>query len=261
MKKKMMYTVGILASAFVWLAGCGEKKEENRESAFENEEKIEAEGMESTYNYLAIGNSVTRWEGKPEEVNKIWWSDYGMAADCPENDYVHRVASHLEDRKDKVKVEAVCFQEWESNEAGDRDSYLKELDDVVDEDLDLVTVQLGENITEKAPVTVQDYTTLINYLKEEAPDAQIIFLGQILWNNDEVQRIKEQAATECGVSFINLDDVRTDAQYKAGIGAEVLGDDGKMHTIHNEIVAEHPNNLGMQVIADRINQTVDAYID
>lgn len=246
MTKKKMLTVGILASAFVCLAGCGEKKEEK---------------TDSTYNYLAIGNSVTRWEGKPEEVNQIWWSDYGMAADCPENDYVHRVASYLEGRQKSVEVEAVCFQEWECNEAGDRDSYLKELDNVVDEDLDLVTVQLGENITEKAPVTVQDYTTLINYLKEEAPDAQIIFLGQIMWSNDEVQNIKQQAAAECGVAFINLDDVRTEEQYKAGIGMEVLGDDGKMHAINNEVVAEHPNNLGMQVIADRINQTVDEYLD
>ena len=130
-----------------------------------------------------------------------------MAADRPENDYVHLVAAHLSKKRNHVEFQSVCFQDWETNEAGDRDSYLKDLDDVLSEDLDLITVQLGENITEDTPVTVKDYTNLIDYLKKEAPDAKIIFLGQILWNNDEVQSIKQQAAAEYGIPFINLDDV------------------------------------------------------
>ena len=184
-----------------------------------------------------------------------------MAADRPENDYVHLVAAHLSEKRNHVEFQSVCFQDWETNEAGDRDSYLKDLDDVLSEDLDLITVQLGENITEDTPVTVKDYTNLIDYLQKEAPDAKIIFLGQILWNNDVVQSIKQQAAAEYGIPFINLDDVRTGAQYQAGMGTQVLGDDGELHAINNEVVAAHPNNSGMQVIADRIDQTVDTWLN
>ncbi len=275
MKKSMMFAAGTLAILILSVCGCGKTKEHggqtngNWETIFGQthvgtdikEERDRAAEQTEPYTYLALGNSVTHWEGKPEEVNEIWWSDYGMAADRPEHDYVHLVAAHLAEKRPEVEYQAVCFQDWETNEAGDRDSYLKELDDVVNDDVDLVTVQLGENITEDTPVTVEDYTSLIEYLKEEAPQAKIILLGQILWDNESVQSIKQQAAAEYQIPFINLDDVRTDAQYKAGMGTQVLGDDGNLHTINNEIVAAHPNNLGMQVIADRIDQIVDTWLN
>ena len=140
-------------------------------------------------------------------------------------------------KRNHVEFQSVCFQDWETNEAGDRDSYLKDLDDVLSEDLDLITVQLGENITEDTPVTVKDYTNLIDYLKKAAyrKTAKIIFFRtESMWNNDEVQSIKQQAAAEYGIPFINLDDVRTGAQYQAGMGTQVLGDDGELHAINNE---------------------------
>ena len=56
-----------------------------------------------------------------------------MAADRPENDYVHLVAAHLSEKRNHVEFQSVCFQDWETNEAGDRDSYLKDLDDVLSE--------------------------------------------------------------------------------------------------------------------------------
>ena len=41
---------------------------------------------EAPYRYLAIGNSITR---HPECV--YWWSEAGMAASTPEQDYFHLV--------------------------------------------------------------------------------------------------------------------------------------------------------------------------
>lgn len=260
MKKSRMFAAGAVAIMIFLTAGCG-KEHGGQISGKWKLELGQLYHATETYHYLAIGNSVTHWQGKPGEVNTIWWSNYGMAADRPEHDYVHLVAAHLGQKRINVEFQSVCFQDWEINEAGNRDSYLKDLDDVLTEELDLVTVQLGENITEDSPVTVKDYTDLIDYLKKEAPDAKIIFLGQILWNNDAVQSIKQQVAAEYDIPFINLDDVRTDTQYRAGMGTEVLGDDGAMHTINNEIVAAHPNSRGMQVIADRINQTVDTWMN
>ena len=35
----------------------------------------------------------------------------------------------------------------------------------------------------------------------------------------------------------------------------------RLDAINNEVVAAHPNNSGMQVIADRIDQTVDTWLN
>ena len=178
MKKKRMFAAGMFAIMIALTAGCGSAhggqtngkgtiSSTQKTAGTEVKDGVKNELQHSApYNYLAIGNSVTHWDGKPEERNKIWWSDYGMAADRPENDYVHLVAAHLSEKRNHVEFQSVCFQDWETNEAGDRDSYLKDLDDVLSEDLDLITVQLGENITEDTPVTVKDYTNLIDYLKK-----------------------------------------------------------------------------------------------
>ena len=61
------------------------------------------------FNYLAIGNSITR-HGKAD----YWWNEIGMAATKPENDYVHLIASHLEENNEEVCFYAVNFYKWEN---------------------------------------------------------------------------------------------------------------------------------------------------
>ena len=151
MKKKRMFAAGMLAIMIALTAGCGSAhggqtngkgtiSSTQKTAGTEVKDGVKNELQHSApYNYLAIGNSVTHWDGKPEERNKIWWSDYGMAADRPENDYVHLVAAHLSEKRNHVEFQSVCFQDWETNEAGDRDSYLKDLDDVLSEYLDQIT--------------------------------------------------------------------------------------------------------------------------
>ena len=61
---------------------------------------------------LFIGNSITRHEPKPE----IGWPyDWGMAASCLKNDYVHVAVRLLEEKYGKVDYCITNCGTWELN--------------------------------------------------------------------------------------------------------------------------------------------------
>ena len=70
-----------------------------------------------------------------------------MAATSPENDYYHIVLKQLKERNGEVSSYAFNFVVWETLYT-DRAETIDVLDCYLDESLDLVTVQLGENISD-----------------------------------------------------------------------------------------------------------------
>ena len=195
--------------------------------------------------YLAIGNSLTIHP----VMENIWWGEWGMAATTKEKDYVHLVDAYL-DETYHVSTTAYNFSDWETSSAN-RENMLSELDPYLSSDLDLITIQLGENITNGLDTLNDDYTGLVRYVKEKCPDAQIIILDEFCWPKPEIQAAQKQAADTFGLSYIDLSEIRNDT-YRAGLGTNVTGEDGKWHTITEATVAEHPNDEGMRYIANQI---------
>lgn len=194
--------------------------------------------------YLAIGNSLTIHP----VMENVWWGEWGMAATTKENDYVHLVDAHLSETYD-VTTTAYNFTDWETST--DRASMLPALDPYLSSDLDLITIQLGENITDGLTTLNDDYTTLVSYIEEKCPNAQIMILDEFCWPKPEIQAAQKQAADTFGLSYLDLSAIRTDA-YRAGLGTNVMGDDGNLHAITEGTVAEHPNDKGMRYIANQI---------
>lgn len=172
-----------------------------------------------------------------------------MAATTKEKDYVHLVDAYL-DETYHVSTTAYNFSDWETSSAN-RENMLSELDPYLSSDLDLITIQLGENITNGLDTLNDDYTGLVRYVKEKCPDAQIIILDEFCWPKPEIQAAQKQAADTFGLSYIDLSEIRNDT-YRAGLGTNVTGEDGKWHTITEATVAEHPNDEGMRYIANQI---------
>ena len=54
--------------------------------------KSELNWEDDAYNYLALGNSITK-----HAVCDYWWSEMGMAASSESNDYFHLVSSQIKD--------------------------------------------------------------------------------------------------------------------------------------------------------------------
>lgn len=204
----------------------------------------EKEYLEEGYNYLAIGNSITI-HGKAD----YWWDERGMAASEKEKDYVHLIADYLKNQFGDVCFYATNFFTWEI-QSYDRAETLKEIYPYLNDKLDLVTIQLGENVTEFSTYE-NDYITLINYIKGEAPQAQILVIDEF-WEDDYKTTFKKNACEITGVDFVSLEDIKGNDEYMCGLGTTVYDSDGNTHIVKHKGVAIHPNDAGMKIIAERV---------
>jgi len=214
------------------------------------EELPEDEGdaaIEDTFDYVAVGNSVTC-----NDPSELWWSNWGMAATTEDNDYVHVLSRWLAGQVSKpVTTTVVSIKDWEV--APDRMAALEQYTEYFNEYTDLVTLQTGENITEGKETLGEDYPALVQMIKEKAPNAQILMLGTVLWSpKEEIENPKREACAQNGIPYIDVTDFRAEYDnntFRSALGTQVYGSDGSLHTIEDEVVAAHPNDAGMANIA------------
>lgn len=199
---------------------------------------------DTAFNYVAIGNSITK-----HVINDYWWNEIGMAATSQDKDYVHLISSYLEDLHGEVCMNAVNFSVWEM-QATDRAETYQILDYYLDERLDLVTIQLGENVNDTVTYE-EDYEELINYIHKYAPHAQIIVIDDF-WSGDDKSTLKEKAANNIGADFVSLSLIKGNLEYQCGIGTTVYDSEGREHIVKHDGVAAHPGDKGMKYIADAV---------
>ena len=211
----------------------------------------------NTYNYLAIGNSITN-----HGLMSYWWNEgVGMAASDAEHDYVHVLKRLLKkglaegsiqpDRQLSHNADVVCatvnFSDWEL-QSYDRGETLPVLNAYLSPRLDLVTIQLGENANDITTLET-DYEDLINYVKEKAPKARIVVIGEF-WKDKNKDKEKKAACEKADVPFADLSALWTDKSYQAGLGTIVYDAEGKEHTIEHDGVSKQPGDKGREQIAE-----------
>lgn len=231
-----------------------DKKNEKDEADNEQQNETEAseEESEDAFDYIAIGNSVTC-----NKVSELWWGTWGMAATRPENDYVHLVTKWLKDQTGrKVTVKVLDMKQWEV--ASDRNSKVERYLKYIDENTDLITIQTGENITENKEHLDKDYDYLLSQIIQKAPNAQILVLDELLWPKDDIVAGKAVACAQNGITIVDMTKYLEgyEEKYRSSLGKEVAGADGSSHAIDNEVVAAHPNDEGMAVIAEAIEEYI-----
>lgn len=260
-KKKAVILAGCLAAVFcAGAAGYGiaavgyEKRVGRLEKEVEDlNEKIKRAGKvewsETGFNYLAIGNSITK-----HGLCDYWWNEIGMAATTQENDYVHRVTSFLEEKNDEVCMMACNYAVWEG-QARDRAETFELINKYLDDRVDLVTVQLGENVSDLTTYEA-DYEELLRHIRKNAPSAQILVIDDF-WQEGDRSFLKEAAAANTGATFVSLAAIVNREEYQCGMGTIVYDADGEAHTVTHEGVAAHPGDLGMEYIADEIIKALE----
>ncbi len=191
---------------------------------------------DDAYNYLAIGNSLT--------LIPSWRR--GICSTRPDNDYFHLVVKHLESQYDTVVAYPYNMSPWERS--NDRHSCLDLIDVYLSDKLNLVTIQLGENVTDQTTYE-KDLEKLIDYVRQKAPKAQIIIIGDFWDKKKSAQR--QQAAQNTHCAFVDLSEIINNKNYQSYEGQECLLPDGSTIQV-SHAAATHPGDKGMEYIANAV---------
>ena len=184
---------------------------------------------------LILGNSITLHETKPEIG---WNNNWGMAASSEEKDYVHVLLNALRHKYGKLSYCVANVGEWEKNYFDEK--VIEKFKGAKDFQADTVIFRFGENISkdnfEKYPLS--------GYVKAFAEyftkNAKKVVMTDTFWAHGYICDTLQQVAKEKGYDFVTLADLGEQAENKA------LG------LFEHAGVANHPGDLGMQKIAQRI---------
>jgi hypothetical protein len=192
---------------------------------------------------LILGNSIAII---PTPDNIIWWGTWGVAASIAENDFAHQLENLIQANNPDCIVTPENIAAWEAAHIiYDKTNF----DGYFVNNPDLVIIKIGENVTDETDfdISIQE---LIDYVKEQVPDARIIICGTF-WGDFSMETFLQDAATANGLTYVSLSALNIPANCSS-IGATVYGDDGNPHLVNNAGVAAHPNDTGMAAIATEI---------
>lgn len=185
---------------------------------------------------MFVGNSITR-HGKKPEIG--WDHDWGMAASTKEKDYVHLLVKKVTE-KEPDAVFCICqASQWETH-CYDPEKVLSSFEKARDFQADLIIFRISENFSRNVyePERLKkNYQDFIDYLNPEGSGKVILTTG--FWKRKEDQIIRKMAI-ENSYPLVELND---------------LGEDDLMKAIglfKHSGVANHPGDLGMEKIAERI---------
>lgn len=192
---------------------------------------------------LFLGNSITRHAPAPQ----IGWDyDWGMSASAEDRDYVHVAVKMLEERFGEIDYCTACCADWERNHH--RLELLDNWREARDFEADIVVCRLGENVNthEDNPEFCNFATHLDAMIKYfcKKPDTRVI-VTELFWPKEILDTPIRQVAMDNNYDFVRLNDL--------GTKDENMAVDGRFW---HRGVSIHPNDLGMQRIAERIVECI-----
>lgn len=195
---------------------------------------------EANKKVLIVGNSITRHNPKAD----IGWSgDWGMAASCADNDYVHILQRKLTEYFGNVSICVAQAAAWEVTEPAMKEEKLIErYTPAAEFEADLLIIRIGENINMKKTNVLElaeAFQQMIAFFGGEKENTKVILTG-LFWDFSEHEEAVKLALKEKDYHFVPLVDLGVDEKMTA------------MGLFEHAGVAGHPGDLGMQHIAERI---------
>lgn len=185
---------------------------------------------------LFVGNSITRHD-VAEHLG--WMRCCGMAASCLEKDYVHLVVKGLEEKYGDVSYCVTTAVGWEYDFAHGKE-VLKEYESLKNFQPDIVVLRIGEN-SNREQLQENNYEQAFDEMaKFFFGNAKKKVLTSLFWRYDPFDVPIKAVADKNGYMFVSLnefgdrDDCKAYGEYEHGG------------------VAQHPNDKGMEEIANAI---------
>lgn len=214
--KSLFYITGILLG----LVSCFHEKEHTQH----NYQKV-----------VVLGNSITR---HPPLAAIGWNHNWGMAASAPEKDYLHILTRRFQQENPSIEIKSQNIAEWEN-------TYwrydLHRLDTIRASNPDLVLIRLGENVKGDSLVQHGFARQFVEMLRHVATDSTRIIVAASWWPGNPATTELERICKERGIEFVAMNQLFVPANTAIG-------------QYQNSGVASHPNDAGMQAIADLIWQ-------
>ena len=189
---------------------------------------------------LFAGNSITLHSIK-EDIG--WFNECGMAASCPENDYVHKTVEILSQNHPQINHCIVQVAEWERRYK-EGSSVLGLYENARDFDADIIVMRCGENCPKDdfdSAVFKQEFNELVNFFNPNKT-AKVI-LTTCFWHHPADESIIEYGK-ENNLPVVLLGDLGHKDEMKA------------TGLFWHSGVAHHPGDLGMLNIAERIANSI-----
>ncbi|OIN60572.1 SGNH/GDSL hydrolase family protein [Arsenicibacter rosenii] len=192
-----------------------------------------------------LGNSITGISPVPEIG---WTGNWGMAASSADKDYVHLLTAQLKNRYADIQVKPIAGSSFE------RTWWTYDMSSSLDEHLpfdgngpDLVIVRIGENMddTQVEPQNLERYyRQLLDYLiKYSKGPVKVVCTTTFYAGQEKANAVIRKVAAEKGYPVADIQSLAGDATLRAT-------------QYSNAGLAQHPNDAGMQKIADLIWQVV-----
>ena len=190
---------------------------------------------------LFVGNSVTRHGPKPSIE---WYRDCGMAASDIEHDYVHILMRKIHEIHPNA---GYCIaQVAEVEQQYDNPAVLANYEEAAEFGADIVVLFFGANVpkkkcdlySEQVSVFENTYRKMRNLF---CKDGAAVFHVEGFYIRPVLDEVKRKISKEYGDVFVELGEIRTREE---------------THGLYN-----HPNDKGMEAIADCIWKEMEPYIN
>ncbi|WP_461096919.1 GDSL-type esterase/lipase family protein [Spirosoma luteolum] len=186
---------------------------------------------------MIIGNSIMSHAPAP---NLGWTNTNGMAASAPDKDFVYLLTTNLKRLNSNMQVNLYSggsFERYFGLPSYSVDEFVLPVQSFKP---DLIVVRIGENVTE-ADVTARnflgEYRQFLDKLASQAGGPVQIICSTSVWNRPKYDAVVRQVAAEKGYPVADMKSMVGVPSFFASQYA-------------NADVAAHPNDTGMQRIAD-----------
>ena len=208
--------------------------------------KAEKLNLKRPLKVVCLGNSITHHGYLPDVE---WYSDWGMAASKPENDYCHVLERELQTFNKRTRVHPQNIYPFERNPYCDIDSLIGK----TCAEADIIVLRICENVND-IDAFKKNFPRLVEYCLGITPH---VIVSGAFWPHEEKEDILVKVAEQYELEFVPLSWIVHQKDVYPKIGDILYDIDGKQYPITKEFIITHPNDKGMRSIATALLRAIE----